>query len=733
MLDRAWGESFRWIRVGRPQETRRSARAGQRPVVETLEGRQMLAASIAAISPVSVFSSLGTQVPLNGSGSNATNQTFTVTSSNPDVKASVAVGQFMTINVTHTAANSSDVNVNGSITYQLFNDLTPTTATLFEQFVNSGYYTNKTIHRIVSGFSGVGGPTDYVLQGGSPNGSGGGNSGQPGTPFGLELNQALPIAESGALAVANTGQPNSNDTQFFWTTGPQNELNFKYTMFGQEVSGFNVTQQLTQVATQTNGSGEKSSPINPVTITSASLSTTNPNGVIHIDATAANAGETSTITVTATDPATHTTATQSFVVTVVPDTTNSTAANNGHPASFTFMPLTAPVTAASAGDQPITVTLSSINGNPNNTAVKTQYALVGQPSHGTITNFNAAAGTLTYTPTAGFTGTDTFTYTASNVGGSPSPLAGNTSTVTITDTAVPVGPSNPPVSTAVTANAFGGQPKTVTLTATNNNPNNPAVTTRFALTSQPQHGTVTNFNATTGTFTYTPTPGYSGNDVFSFQPTNVGGTPSSIPGNISPITISDLPSVPGNTGSVRIIAGVLVVTPPPTSLKATNTIIVSEFTSATAPTDPRILVTVNGVIDSQQPETSKIARVVVFGTKSNDNIGVDKSLDASIPVALDGGTGGKNTIQGGAGDTLEHGWFGKNTLIGGTGTNQLVGRKGHVRFKPTTTTSEIFAGIPRPGYTNFHEYNGKTTVKLNPPGGTFYRYVKGKLVPIATK
>ena len=54
----------------------------------------------------------------------------------------------------------------------------------------------------------------------------------------------------------------------------------------------------------------------PVVINSATLSSTNPNGVLHIDTTSATAGQTATITVTATDPTDDTTATQSFTVTV---------------------------------------------------------------------------------------------------------------------------------------------------------------------------------------------------------------------------------------------------------------------------------------------------------------------------------------------------------------------------------------------------------------------------------
>ena len=49
------------------------------------------------------------------------------------------------------------------------------------------------------------------------------------------------------------------------------------------------------------------------------------------------------------------------------------------------------------------------------------YELVGQPSHGTISNFNATTGTLTYDPATGFTGNDTFTYRAHSLTGASAP------------------------------------------------------------------------------------------------------------------------------------------------------------------------------------------------------------------------------------------------------------------------------------------------------------------------
>lgn len=614
MWDRAWGEAFHRNRNGQQMKTRNLSRIVRRPVVESLEDRRLLTSSLATLPDISVPASIGYQVTLNGSASGAPTQKFTVTSSNPDIKASIAQGPFITFNITHTPASGqpTDPTIVGSVTFQTFNDLTPKTSGLFQEFINSGFYTNNNIHRIAN-FGGTAAAAAFVYQGGSKNGDGTGNSGLPNTPYGLELNQQLAFTGPGNLGVAHSSIPNSNDTQFFWNNGPETSLDFQYTMFGQQVNGASINTLLNSVATTTNASGEKSQPISPVKITLATTSPINPSGVVHIDATNAQPGETATITVTALDPAVGgTPVTQTFRVAITTDNTS-------------FVPNSTPVTATVEKGAPVTVQL-----------------------HAT-----------TFNPTAG----------------GPSPIT---------------------------------------------------LTTSYSLVTQPAHGTISQFNATTGTFVYTPNTGLTGNEVFSYKATSSGAPLSPIAGNTSTITINT------DTGSVRIIGSTLVVTPPPTTLKATNTIVITETGNASDPATQKLVTSLNGAVDFSQPLARSIKRIVVFGAKASDNITIDKSVDPTIPVTLDGGHGGKNVLQAGAGQTREHGWFGQNTLIGGTGTNQLIGRAKHVKFKPTATTNTIFAGVPHPGYHHFFSYHNRTSVQIQPPGGTFYKFVNGKLLPVPT-
>lgn len=167
---------------------------------------------------------------------------------------------------------------------------------------------------------------------------------------------------------------------------------------------------------------------------------------------------------------------------------------------------------------------------------------------------------------------------------------------------------------------------------------------------------------------------------------------------------------------------VLVVTPVPKGLKNTDKIEISEEPNSSVSGGEVIVVHVNGVADQVQPAANSLYQIIVYGGKASTDIQVDPDVNPAIPITLDGGHGGHNVIQAGAGPTREHAWFGHTLLIGGTGKDAMVGRKGYVRFKPTATTNYIYAGNIRPRFKH-------RTVQ---PTGTFYRYAHGRLIPVLT-
>ncbi len=629
MLDRIWkvhSRSDRHEAGSRPG----SKHSGCQPLVEVLEGRQLLTATLLPIANVTVPAQLGYQLTLDSGGS--TDQTYTATSSNPNIQVSVAPQmssvtpqtanqpQYWTITVSHSPANSSDVTINNeSMTFQLFGDLTPQTVARIATLTNDNYYTTATLPnssplgpgkyfpRITSvsdpaaGFS--------VLQGGSGDPTSTSSSSGLTPTIATEPVQQLAFTGQSQIAMANTGAANSTDAQFFITNGvpsasTQQAFDFNYTVFGQLVSGQQTVTDLSKVAVTTNSGGENSQPITPVVINSVALTPTNPNGVLHIDTTSATAGQTATITVTATDPTDHTTATQSFTVTV-----SSYSGPTDPP--INFVPLTTPVNVSTNVNAPVPVQLLGTSGYPDPAKPATlTYHLLSQPAHGTLTG---TAPNLTYTPNPNYSGPDTFQYEVSGSG---------------------------PLTTA-------------------------------------------------------PNPTISLPQTVSVQ---VGG----------PVHLID--------------NNVLVVTPPPRTDHGTDNINISQQANSNGTGAQNIVVTVNGVTNMIQPLANSLFQIIVFGGKASTDIQVDPSVSPTIPITLDGGHGGHNVIQAGAGPTREHGWFGHTLLIGGTGSDALIGRKGFVRFKPTTTTNLIYAGAIKP------RFKHRTVA----PSGTYYRFVKGRLVPVLT-
>jgi hypothetical protein len=125
-------------------------------------------------------------------------------------------------------------------------------------------------------------------------------------------------------------------------------------------------------------------------------------------------------------------------------------------------------------------------------------------------------GSYTYTPEPGYSGEDSFTYTLTDKDGDQS-----TATVTIT-VKPPVVPNDVPVAVPDVVETDPGQPVSGDL-AGNDKPSGDGGNV-WSKTSDPQHGTVV-VNPD-GSYTYTPEPGYSGEDSFTYTLTDKDGDQS---------------------------------------------------------------------------------------------------------------------------------------------------------------------------------------------------------------
>jgi MYXO-CTERM domain-containing protein len=159
------------------------------------------------------------------------------------------------------------------------------------------------------------------------------------------------------------------------------------------------------------------------------------------------------------------------------------------------------------------------------------YSVVLAPAHGTL---SGTAPELTYTPEAGFSGPDRFRFQASD-GTSTS----NVATVTLQVSAQNQAPQA--ISRTLSVAADGSLAVTLSALDAEGDP------LTYAVVTQPSHGTLT---GDAPALTYTPAPGYLGEDAFTFQAND--GTSNSAAGTISISVVQALtpeaPSAPNAVG-----------------------------------------------------------------------------------------------------------------------------------------------------------------------------------------
>ena len=144
----------------------------------------------------------------------------------------------------------------GTFKFDLLTGEAPNTVNNFVCLAKAGYFDNTPFHRIIAGF---------MFQGGDPTGTG---SGGPGYRFNDEpINLEY---RKGTVAMANAGA-NTNGSQFFVVLDDNTKLQKNYTIFGQVSEGMDVVEKLGQTPTTTNSRGEKSVPIEPVTMESVTI------------------------------------------------------------------------------------------------------------------------------------------------------------------------------------------------------------------------------------------------------------------------------------------------------------------------------------------------------------------------------------------------------------------------------------------------------------------------------
>ncbi len=142
----------------------------------------------------------------------------------------------MTINTAHHFLVTMNTN-KGTITLCLDPKLAPNTVNNFVFLTRKQYYDGLKFHRVVP---------DFVIQGGDPEGTGGGG---PGYKFADE--PVLGEYTAGAVAMANSGKDTNGSQFFICTVDDTKKLAKSYNLFGYVQTGMDVVLKIAQGDTMT--------------------------------------------------------------------------------------------------------------------------------------------------------------------------------------------------------------------------------------------------------------------------------------------------------------------------------------------------------------------------------------------------------------------------------------------------------------------------------------------------
>lgn len=123
----------------------------------------------------------------------------------------------------------------GIMKVEFYEDDAPDTVTNFVKLSKKGFYDGLTFHRVIP---------DFVIQGGCPDGTGGGG---PGYTINCELDGDNQYHDKGVLSMAHAGR-DTGGSQFFICHNRDNtqHLDRNHTVFGKVTDGVDVIDDIKQ-------------------------------------------------------------------------------------------------------------------------------------------------------------------------------------------------------------------------------------------------------------------------------------------------------------------------------------------------------------------------------------------------------------------------------------------------------------------------------------------------------
>ena len=128
----------------------------------------------------------------------------------------------------------------GRVTIEMYPEFAPETVKRIKTLVREGFYDGIVFHRVIEGF---------MAQTGDPKGDGTGGSSYPDLPDEFNIKRHW----RGTASMANSGIPNSANSQFFIMFADNRGLDGKYTVWGRVIDGMKHVDKIKRGDPYNNG------------------------------------------------------------------------------------------------------------------------------------------------------------------------------------------------------------------------------------------------------------------------------------------------------------------------------------------------------------------------------------------------------------------------------------------------------------------------------------------------
>ncbi len=294
--------------------------------------------------------------------------------------------------------------------------------------------------------------------------------------------------------------------------------------------------------------------------------------------------------------------------------------------SINGVPVAGDDNVATDEDTPVDFSPLTNDSDPDGLVVSS-LTVIGTPANGSF-NYNSASGVMTYTPNAGFHGSDVMTYAVDDASGATS----NTATISLIINDV----NDLPIAQDDAVATDNETPTVIDILSNDSDSDGTLQPATVALTQQPSGGTIS-INTTTGALTYTANSGFFGEDSvrYTVQDDDAGVTNAAkVALTVSAVPVAAKDSVVTDA-DVAIVIDVLA-----NDSDADGTLVPSSVTVATAPANGTTSVNpITGAI-TYTPNSGFLGQETFFYTV-DDNSGLTSSQGTIVvrifgpPIAND--------------------------------------------------------------------------------------------------